>query len=306
MKRKIISVLFLITIIAVMAFAGPELYGHFFGGITGEAKSLDVDKAIKYAIFENPVLAAKADWIVDDNSDVIEDERAQLIREHFESVVNVYQDKYFVSNEEITFPPKVDGKFVYLTFDDGPSEKATPQILEILGKYSIKATFFVVGSMSDKYPERLREIRDAGHAIGNHTYSHVYSYLYKNTANFMADIRKTENTFKRILGDDFETKLVRFPGGSFGDYKNPFKKVLEDEGYQWFDWNTVNGDAEKVSPSESYLLGRFLNTYGKRDVVVILMHDADVKQNTVNVLPKIIEHLLNEGYTFRTLDQFNH
>ena len=82
------------------------------------------------------------------------------------------------------YPVRTDGKkVVYLTFDDGPSTTNTPQILDVLDNYNVKATFFVLGSSIDKSEqakEILKEEVERGHAIGNHTYSHDYSYLYPN------------------------------------------------------------------------------------------------------------------------------
>ena len=130
-------------------------------------------------------------------------------------------------------------KIAYLTFDDGPSRYVTPEILDILDSYNIKATFFVLGKQAEKNPDILKRIYEEGHSIGNHTYSHNYSFIYKNVNNFLYELEKTEEVFKNILGEDFETNLIRFPGGSFGTKKAPFRSFVLEKGYNYIDWNSL-------------------------------------------------------------------
>ena len=192
-------------------------------------------------------------------------------------------------------------KVVYLTFDDGPSRNVTPKILDILYSYDIKATFFVVGKQAEKNPDILKRIYEEGHAIGNHTYTHNYAYLYKNVNNFYYELKVTEKVLKNILGEDFETKLMRFPGGSFGAQKAPFRKFVVEKGYNYIDWNSLNGDAEGYQIPADKLIKRFKSTFANQQTLVILMHDTDAKETTVKALPAIIEFLMERGYQFATL-----
>jgi peptidoglycan/xylan/chitin deacetylase (PgdA/CDA1 family) len=192
-------------------------------------------------------------------------------------------------------------KVAYLTFDDGPSRNVTPKILDILYSYNIKATFFVVGKQAEKNPDILRRIYEEGHAIGNHTYTHNYAYLYKNVNNFYYELKVTERVLKNILGEDFETKLMRFPGGSFGAQKAPFRKFVVEKGYNYIDWNSLNGDAEGDQIPADKLIKRFKSTFDNQQTLVILMHDTDAKETTVKALPAIIEFLIEKGYQFATL-----
>lgn len=198
---------------------------------------------------------------------------------------------------------KVNHKIAYLTFDDGPSKIVTPQILDILKKYNIKATFFVLGSMAEKHPEILKRIHNEGHQIGNHTYSHIYAYIYKNTNNFLSDLEKADKVLKSILGEEFNTNIMRFPGGSFGKHKVPFIKAVEDAGFTHFDWNSLNGDSEGVNLSKETLVNRFISTAQNKDNLIVLMHDVDAKATTVDSLPAIIEYLIENGYVFGVLDE---
>lgn len=194
-------------------------------------------------------------------------------------------------------------KIAYLTFDDGPSAKSTPIILDVLKKYDIKATFFIVGNMVAKDPDMLKRIYNDGHQIGNHTYSHNYNHIYKNPKNFMDEIYKTENLIKSIVGEEFDSKVIRFPGGSFEKKKDPIKKALIESGYRYFDWNALNGDAEGSKFSENYLVNRLKETVKGKSKVVILMHDTDPKITTAKSLEKSIKFLLDEGYEFQILDE---
>lgn len=196
-----------------------------------------------------------------------------------------------------------DKKIAYLTFDDGPSIKSTPIILDVLKKYNIKATFFVVGTMVEENPEILKRVYDDGHQIGNHTYSHNYGYIYKNPKNFMDDIYKLEKLIKGIVGNEFDSKLIRFPGGSFEAKKDPMKKAVLNAGYRYFDWNALNGDAEGGNFSEKHLVNRLRETVIGKKTIIILMHDTDQKITTAKSLEKSIEFLLSEGYEFHVLDK---
>lgn len=193
-------------------------------------------------------------------------------------------------------------KIAYLTFDDGPSHNATPQILEILDDYGIKATFFILGSRAEQNPNMLKRIYDDGHKIGNHSYSHNYKYIYKNTDNFLLDFKRCEDVLKGILGEDFSTNIIRFPGGTFGQNKGPMIAAAVESGYNYYDWNSLNGDAENIELNKSYLLKRLRDTVGNKEKAIILMHDLDSKMETVETLRASIDYLIQKGYSFEVLN----
>lgn len=196
---------------------------------------------------------------------------------------------------------KKDKKLAYLTFDDGPSQNVTPQILDILKEYDIKATFFVVGNLSERYPDTIKRIQEEGHSIGNHSYTHRYNHIYRNTTNFLNELKATEKVLKNILGEEYETKIIRFPGGSFGNKKAAFRKAVLKNGYTYYDWNALNGDAEGLNIPKSKLVQRFKNTSKGKKKLIILMHDMDSKKTTVEALPEIIEYLQQNDYVFDIL-----
>ena len=206
-----------------------------------------------------------------------------------------------------------DGKKVaYLTFDDGPSTEVTQQILETLKFNNIKATFFVLGSNVEKsniQKELLKEMVIEGHAIGNHGYCHDYSILYPsrvaNPTVIVNDMKKSEYVMRSVLGDDFRTSVIRLPGGHMSWNTKMLDPVLEENGYSYIDWNTLNGDAEGNDRTVEQLVNRLKGTIRdlaeNDDVLVILMHDTNAKKTTSQSLQEIIDYLKSLGYEFRTL-----
>lgn len=195
-------------------------------------------------------------------------------------------------------------KTAYLTFDDGPSPLVTPKILEVLRQYDLRATFFMIGEMAEQNPELVRQIQKEGHLICNHTYSHSYKSIYASPDNFMADVTKAEEVLKTILGEEFETNILRFPGGSFGKKRFSFRERVKAEGYLNIDWNVLNGDAEARHVPANTLINRIKETLKNKDNAVILMHDSNTKNTTAEALPEIIDYLQAEGYCFKTLENY--
>ena len=212
------------------------------------------------------------------------------------------------------YPVRTDGKkVVYLTFDDGPSTTNTPEILDVLDRYNVKATFFTLGKSIEGNEEAkniLKETARRGHAIANHTYSHDYSYLYPNRTmnvdNIVSDIEKNNSIMKEVLGEDFSTRVIRFPGGYWSwEGRTAMKEAMEQNGYYNVDWNALNKDAEGKQKNADELLQSTKETVEAlgpdADSVVFLMHDTYGKEETVKSLPQIIEYLQEKGFEFRTI-----
>ncbi len=192
-------------------------------------------------------------------------------------------------------------KTAYLTFDDGPTTNITPQILDILKEKGVHATFFILGKNAERYPELIQRIAAEGHTIANHGFSHDYKYIYKNAKNFMADVEAAERTIFNTGGGSAYVKVFRFPGGSFERKKNPQKWALYEAGYSYLDWNALSGDAERHNVPAAEQLEYVKETVRGRQNAVILMHDADTKQTTVDALSGIIDYLRQEGFILRGL-----
>ena len=219
-------------------------------------------------------------------------------------------ERYLDQQMRGEMPDGADGqKVVYLTFDDGPSETVTPKVLDILKQENVHATFFVVGKYvdgSEKGKELVKRAVDEGNAIAIHSYSHDYNYLYPNrtvnTDNFMADVDKTNAALKKALGDDFETKAIRLPGGHM-TWKNTkaLDNIFKENGYSYIDWNALSKDAEGPKKNAEQLAQEAINTSGTKEKVVLLMHDTYGKEETAKSLPAIIKHFKDQGYQFKVI-----
>lgn len=198
---------------------------------------------------------------------------------------------------------KSDEKQVYLTFDDGPSKKITPQILDILKQYDVKATFFLLGSRVELYPDLVKREFEEGHYIANHGYSHKYSQIYQSKDTTFAEYVQCENAIKNALGNpDYNSYLFRFPGGSSGgkyeEVKSQARELFNTYGVAYTNWNCLTGDAENKKTKEE-CIQEMINTKNNQNSIILLMHDANDKQQTVDALPEIIQYFKNEGYTFK-------
>ena len=197
-----------------------------------------------------------------------------------------------------------DEKQIFLTFDDGPSSNITPQILDILKENDVKATFFVLGSSVDLHPELVKRAYDEGHFIANHGYTHKYSAIYETPQTVLDEYNQTNNSVQNAIGvKNYNSHLFRYPGGSAGGphaaVKEEAKGLLQSNGITFTNWNCLTGDAEgknTVDDQWNYLL----ETAGTRTSLVILMHDAGDKQNTVELLPRIIKYYKEQGYEFKS------
>ncbi len=182
---------------------------------------------------------------------------------------------------------------VYLTFDDGPSEY-THQILDILDRYDVKATFFVVGKENETSQETLREIVDRGHSLGMHSFSHKYGEIYESVESFEADLLKIQDYLYETTG--VTSTIYRFPGGSSNKVSEiemlQFIECLQEHGITFYDWNISSGDGGSTVLSVEELTHNVTKDITQWDTSVVLMHDSADKQTTVEALPVIIENIL--------------
>lgn len=202
-------------------------------------------------------------------------------------------------------------KRCYLTFDDGPTDNITPQILDTLRRYNVKATFFQVGSLINANPDMARRVYEEGHLIANHSDGHNYDKLYASTDTFITEIQKCEDSIRGVMNGEEPFLLMRFPGGGYnaGDHasiKQECKEVLKQHGFYWIDWNSLNGDAEGKTKNAQELLEYTKQTTAGYNNLIVLMHDASAKQATADALGPIIEYLASQGYTFHRLDDIDY
>lgn len=180
---------------------------------------------------------------------------------------------------------------IYLTFDDGPSIY-TEEILDILKRYNVKATFFVTGMNMPQYKDCLQKILDDGHTLGIHTYSHVYNDIYESLEAFQEDFYKLRDYIYECTGEDI--KIYRFPGGSSNtivsnQVREQIMKWLKEENIQYYDWNVSSGDASNTLLSAEEIAENCINGIKKCNTAIVLLHDSGGKKSTIEALPLIIE-----------------
>lgn len=203
--------------------------------------------------------------------------------------------------EPATPPEEIapEGKVIYLTFDDGPCYY-TDQLLAVLEKYGVKATFFVVGND----PERMKKIVDGGHAIGMHTMTHDYRKIYASEEAFFEELYQLQDLIYENTGT--WTTLIRFPGGSSNTVSSfnegimsRLTRMVEEHGFQYYDWNVDSDDAGKAKTSQE-VYENVINGVRWTQYSVVLQHD--IKDYSVAAVEKIIQWGLNHGYTFLPLE----
>ncbi|HBU81528.1 MAG TPA: polysaccharide deacetylase [Paenibacillus sp.] len=189
-------------------------------------------------------------------------------------------------------------KVVYLSFDDGPGNH-TREVLDILRKEQVLATFFVLGEQAERYPEMIRGVVEDGHALGNHTFNHNYEQLYSDFKVFWKQIKQTEEVVNRITG--FRPNLVRAPGGTYGHFDQSYFDLMKLGGYTVMDWNVDSGDSKRKGvPAKEILRNATKLPAGARSVIV-LMHDGGAHAETVKALPGIIKYYRDQGFRFDTM-----
>lgn len=195
-------------------------------------------------------------------------------------------------------------KICYLTFDDGPSDNKL-DILRTLQDKGVYATFFIKGN-SDRI-DLVKDISDAGHGIGLHTFTHDYAQLYANDNAYFADLAAVQDAVSSRIGHTVD--IVRFPGGTSNTVSANYSKGIMSrlvqsvpaQGYQFFDWNASGGDSATPPPPAADIAANALGGAGGMQRVCVLMHDTTVKRTTVEALPAIIDGLREQGYTFGIL-----
>lgn len=214
---------------------------------------------------------------------------------------------YAVSNEkninkaESGEKPIGCGRKVFLTFDDGPSSKVTNEILDILEKNDVKATFFLIGNKIEGNEEIVKRIYDGGNSIGLHTYTHKFDSIYCDENKFIKEMMDCRNEINKVIG--ISPNIIRFPGGSCSRFSESGLKKLHEDNFRIYDWNldTTDGFNENLSPNELYK--KATNGIDKLYNITLLMHCTDKNENTCQALPKIIEYYKAQGYEFATITE---
>jgi peptidoglycan-N-acetylglucosamine deacetylase len=187
-------------------------------------------------------------------------------------------------------------KVVALTYDDGPHPVYTPQLLNILDKYNVKATFFMIGREMDKHPEIVKDAVRRGHVIANHTYTHPSDIEADTDAQVIRELELCEETIEKLTGH--RAHLFRPPKGLID---GAVFTIAAEEGYRTILW-TVCADHHDA-PTPELMAQRVLKHI--RPGGIILAHDGTFQSRWMDVAatPLIIEGLRKKGYRFVTIPE---
>jgi len=187
---------------------------------------------------------------------------------------------------QLTWHRSREHRCLYLTFDDGPIPDVTPEVLNILKSYGVKATFFCVGDNVKKHPEIFQRIIDEGHQIGNHTYNHLKGW------------KTSKNDYLKNIGlcNEFtKSKLFRPPYGrgtrsQYSELKNDYEIIM---------WDVMSGDFDlKLSPQRCL---KNVIKHTENGSIIVFHDNIKAIPRVTYTLPRAIQYWLKKGYKFQTL-----
>jgi peptidoglycan/xylan/chitin deacetylase (PgdA/CDA1 family) len=186
----------------------------------------------------------------------------------------------------------VDGQYIALTFDDGPSAKLTPKLLDLLGAHHIKATFFVIGQNVAAHPEIVARAAHEGHEIGNHTWSHPNLLKISDEA-VRRELQKTDDAIRGVTGN--RPSLMRPPYGSISARQK--KWINLEFGYKIITWDVDPLDWKRPGPAA--VCNRIVRN--TRAGSIVLSHD--IHPGTIEAMPATIDQLEAKGFKFVTVSE---
>lgn len=181
-----------------------------------------------------------------------------------------------------------DKKAVYLTFDDGPIPRVTPWVLDVLDRYGIKATFFMVGDNIRKHPDEFRMVVERGHRIGNHTFNHIRGLSY----DINSYLENTDKACRMMMN----TNLFRPPHG----YMSPKQYAELKKRYKIIMWDLVTRDYNRKFTGEQIL--QKVKKYARNGSIITFHDSLKSEENIRYALPKAIEWLMEQGYEFKIFE----
>lgn len=190
---------------------------------------------------------------------------------------------------------KTDKKEIAISFDDGPVQKYTPDVLQILKTENVQAAFFCIGKHIKGNEKLLMQIHTEGHVVGNHSYSHHFWFDLYAAAAMLNDLKMMDAELKNVI--DLTPKLFRPPYGVM----NPnLKKAIIKGNYIPIGWNVRSLDT--VIKDEKKLLQKIRK--GIQPGAVFLFHDTS--KTMLSILPQFIQEVKNRGYVITRLDKMLH
>lgn len=205
--------------------------------------------------------------------------------------------QYYESRGEIVWEVPMDEPLIALTFDDGPDERTTGRILDLLARYKAKATFFVVGRRAEMYPGIVRREALEGHEIANHTYTHMYFNRSVRKDDIVREIDRTASRLQELTGQ--ECRWFRPPGGFYND---TVVRAAREHGYTVVLWSWHQDTRDWISPGVNRIVRKVLENAHNGDIV--LLHDhVEGSTQTVQALEQILPELSRRGFKMVTVSE---
>ncbi len=287
----------LIIICLLLLFIVAEVFAYFYFDKKIKAVNEENDKKSEEVIVKEKELETKKDELKEleetlENYKNVETKIEELKKELF-TYAKELEDKIIAGES--------DKKIAYLTFDDGPYYN-TYNVLDVLDRYNVKATFFTTSingefcydNKNEVCFKLYKEYIKRGHTIANHTFTHgIWRGLYSSVDSFMTAVANQEEQIKNQTGG-YVTNILRFPGGSntARGLKNGIIEKLKEKGYGWVDWTAQDGDGGELN-STTEAWSNFKSSINQ-NIEVVLFHDYS--KITLAILPDAIEYLQNNGY----------
>lgn len=251
------------------------------------------------------VLESEFDGYASNNIDKTRVEDSQILANSYssEEEADVGEDTKESTEETESV---LNGKKVYLTFDDGPSSH-TEELLDVLKEKNVKATFFVVHNPDESLWNEYKRIVEDGHTLGMHSYTHVYSEIYASKEAFIKDVSDLHAFLYEQTGID--CRYYRFPGGSSNTVSDvdvqELMEYLYKEDIRYYDWNALSGDALTANMAPDELNENVLNYVRENEGdSMVLMHDLETSETTIEALGDLIDILRAEGYEICPIDDY--
>ena len=185
----------------------------------------------------------------------------------------------------LVWKKNTDQKKIWITFDDGPDEKVTPYLINVLEKFNIKATFFIIGNQAKKYPELVKLIINNGHKIGNHSFSHLNGFSTNNN-KYLEDVEQAK---KYIDSDIFRPPYGKITPFQIKNLKKDFKIIM---------WDIMSWDfKENIYPNKIY---KNVIDNVENGSIILFHNNLKSYNNLKNSLEIILEKLKDKGYQFST------
>jgi peptidoglycan/xylan/chitin deacetylase (PgdA/CDA1 family) len=214
------------------------------------------------------------------------------------SIAEEFREEILKQKREQLLSSSANARVTYLTFDDGPNSH-TITILDLLKKYDMKATFFMLNNNIRAYPNTVRRMINEGHAVGLHGVTHDVNKVYKSATSVLEEMNTTNNTLYKAVGQ--RSKLIRVPYGSHPHLTREQYNHLVNAGYKMWDWSIDSGDSRAGASStrvRNHMINSLSNVTNNSSVVV--MHD---KKLTLDALEDIFIWMKLNGITSKAITE---